>query len=168
MSGAYKGLSAETRFWMNVARRGEDECWLWLGPRTDRGYGRFRTVNTSTVRKRVFAHRFSYELASGQPIPAGLFVCHSCDNPPCVNPNHLWVGTHADNVRDKVRKGRQAHVWSGVYGNRHGRAKLNEDAVRDIRRRREGGESVAALASEFGVSSATLSHAATRRTWRHV
>lgn len=89
----------EKRFWERVNKQ-PDGCWLWTGTTNLRGYGILARNNTMQL-----AHRFSYELHKGV-IPDGMFVCHSCDNPPCVNPDHLWLGTNADNVSDMVAKGR--------------------------------------------------------------
>lgn len=89
------------RFWSKVARRAPGECWEWIGSRFPRGYGRLK-LN----RKTAYAHRVSWELAHGVPVPDGLCVLHRCDNPPCVNPAHLWSGTMADNMHDRDAKGR--------------------------------------------------------------
>ena len=98
-----------------------DSCWNWTGTKHQYGYGIFIVKNKS-----LRAHRFSYELHKG-PIPTGLVVLHSCDNPLCVNPDHLSVGTRGDNNRDAVSKGRNA------FGERNGHAKLSAQDVEDIR-----------------------------------
>lgn len=91
---------ANKRFWDKVARKGEHECWEWIGNRYVKGYGRFATGG-----RQYRANRFAYEIAVGQ-IPDGLWVLHHCDNPPCCNPNHLFLGVHADNMADRHAKGR--------------------------------------------------------------
>ncbi|MFD9905613.1 HNH endonuclease signature motif containing protein [Streptomyces sp. NPDC059063] len=93
--------AAAVRFWLRVDRNAPGGCWLWTGARGDHGYGTLQGDDGRTVG----AHRFSYTLHHG-PIPDGLLVMHSCDNPPCANPAHLSVGTHADNMRDMAAKGR--------------------------------------------------------------
>ncbi len=89
-------------FWSNVIPISRNACWLWNGTRHGDGYGHFK-VDGHTEK----AHRVAYELTFGE-IPAGMLVCHSCDNPPCINPVHLFLGTDADNVHDRVQKGRSA------------------------------------------------------------
>lgn len=104
-----KNLSIEGRFWQKVDRRGDDECWHWTASRDPDGYGRFQ-YPTENGQRHIRAHRWAYLMLVG-PIGDGLVVCHRCDNPPCVNPAHLFLGTQLDNNADKVAKGRHARVW---------------------------------------------------------
>lgn len=147
------------RFWAKV--RKTDGCWLWTGFREHSGYGKFR-INRST--SPVPAHRFSYELENGPISDPTLIVRHTCDNPPCVNPAHLLIGTKLDNAHDRDSRGR-----SGVVGVNNPHAKLTEDQVREIRRRYTGawGE-MSPLMREFGITAPAF-YAIVRRTgWKHV
>ena len=95
------------RFWAKVSIGQPDECWTWKAGKASIGYGTFCVDG-----RMVYAHRYSLELVNG-PIPAGMLACHTCDNPPCVNPAHLWVGTHRDNIRDAIFKGRHPGAECG-------------------------------------------------------
>lgn len=143
------------RFWEKVAL-GEG-CWAWQGDKCD-GYGRVRVQGRH--RK---AHRIAYEMLNG-PIPVGLYICHHCDNPSCVRPSHLYAGTQRDNMRDRGARGRGANL----KGESHGRAKLNEDAVRAIRSRKAAGARTTELAREYGVSPSAIVFVVNGSHWRHV
>jgi len=144
------------RFWAKVDRRGPDECWEWTGARYPAGYG--RAVRDGRV---VVAHRRAYEYAVG-PIPDGMDLLHSCDNPPCVNPAHLRPGTDADNARDKVERGRAARMC----GEESPAAKLTWGTVASIKDLRSRGVSYRRLGAMFGVTPRTVRLAATGQTWK--
>ena len=119
-------------------------CWLWIGATNNRGYGRIKVNDQS-----VYAHRASWEMHVGQ-IPPALCVMHKCDTPSCVNPAHLSLGTHAENMGDMGRKGR-----AGVsIGERNGQAKLNDEQVRAIRADRRPQQEIAA---SYGVAPSRIS-----------
>lgn len=148
------------RFWSKVDRSaGPDACWPWTGA-THQGYGWFRLRDES-----VAASRFAWSLVNG-PIPDGLYVCHSCDNRPCCNPAHLWLGTHADNVRDMFAKGRQTQVHA--HGEAIACARLSEEDVVAIRARHAAGESKRSLGFAYGVHRRTIQDLLRGHTWRHV
>ncbi|MGL5852638.1 MAG: HNH endonuclease [Phycicoccus sp.] len=135
-----------------------DRCREWQGKRNERGYGRF------WLRGRwVLAHRAAFELAWGG-LPAGLVVRHRCDNPPCVNLEHLELGTHADNMRDMAERNRRKGIAT-VWGERHGRSKLTRAQVEEIRSRRDAGVLLADLAGAFDVSKQHVSKICRREKW---
>jgi hypothetical protein len=155
-------LTSSEMFWRRVDRSvGESACWPWPGAKhKPGGYGRFGRRNRG---HEVSAHRFAYADTHG-PIPDGLHVLHSCDNPACCNPGHLSLGTHADNMADMAQKKR----CPSRQGERSPTAKLTEDAVRTIRSRLAAGERPEALAPEYGVATVTVQFIGQRRLWKHV
>jgi hypothetical protein len=140
------------RFWSKVQKT--EYCWLWIGRIDQEGYGRLDKNN-----KGILAHRLSYELHNGL-IPNGLDVLHTCDNPKCVNPEHLWIGTHTDNMRDMFAKGRRK-IKKGEENNN---AKLTKCQVLEIKRKYKKGNG-ATLAKEYNVSLTTISHIIHKKIW---
>ncbi len=181
------------RFWLRVNKDGPipahkpelGPCWVWTGATTGQGYGK---MNIRGVRS--LTHRISWEIHNG-PVPDGLFVLHRCDNEPCCNPAHLFVGTNQDNTADSTEKGRRAsgerhgtHTkpetlqrgdehWTRRLGVRtigedNGFAKLTDDDVRAIRLAYANGESQQSIADRHGIHQTAVSGIARRQTWSHV
>jgi hypothetical protein len=139
-------------FWTKVNIRGADDCWEWNGYRDPHGYGRYG---------RILAHRIAFELINSDP--GELIVCHSCDNPACCNPSHLWPGTHADNIADMDAKGRRrTNTRRGEASNK---AKLTADQARAIYR---SSESNVVLAKRYSISDVAVTHIKHGRNWAHV
>lgn len=146
------------RFWEKVDRRGPDECWEWTASINRKGYG---GISTGSIRrgdyKRHIASRVSWELHYG-PIPDGMFVCHNCDNPPCVNPAHLWLGTHTENLQDMSAKGRASTPS----------AKLTKEQVIEIRQLYADGMGQTAIAERYDVRHEAIYKIVHRLRWKHV
>jgi hypothetical protein len=167
----------EQRFWAKVEKT--DDCWNWMGwvekegAPGEGGHGKF---GWGRDEGNEGAHRASWRLNVGT-IPAGMSVLHRCDNRRCVRPDHLFLGTHADNMEDMARKGRAAtgdahgmrkHPERRPRGERHGNARLDAEKVRDMRSRHEAGESQSSLARAFEVHPVTVFDVVRRRTWGHL
>lgn len=146
--------SIAKRFWRYVSPRGASECWEWQGYRDPLGYGKINYRPSG-------AHRVSWILHFGD-IPEGMLVCHRCDNPSCVNPGHLFLGSNADNMADRNRKGRNARGSSAHS------AVLTETDIPTIRDMIKRGVPQIAIAANFGVSHATIRNISCGRNWRHV
>lgn len=142
-------------FWKNVQKT--ENCWLWTGCIGKDGYGKF-----GHHFRHWRAHRFSWFLVNG-PIPEGRHILHRCDNPPCVRPDHLWLGSELDNVRDCMEKGRRADAFREVL------AKLDWKSAEEIRKRyiwRQVTQKM--LAAEYGVSRATIGRVVNGEAWTHI
>lgn len=147
-------------FWAKVKTGPLDQCWPWMGRiRTKKlNYGVYQFAKAPKSRK--IAHRFAWELAWGE-WPGALMVCHRCDNPPCCNPAHLFLGTATDNNRDRERKGRGVRQ----RGITHPQAKMTEAEVLAIR---ADTRRLAVIGEEYGLSATTVSQIRRRKSWKHL
>lgn len=134
-------------------------CWNWIGARVNKRwpYGILRSE-----KKTILAHRLSWETHNEQSIPEGLVVCHRCDNPRCVNPDHLFLGTRMENTKDRQSKGR------GVKGENTRHAKLTEENVKQIRKLSVEGTPGTKLAVAFGVSINSIYVIVNKTAWKHI
>lgn len=164
----YKARPVADRFWEKVDKNGPvpphrpelGQCWIWTAGinRQRGGYGMF-ALKKGVIRR---SHRIAWMLTHGEP-PDGIEVCHKCDNPPCVRPDHLFLGTGADNMADMIAKGRQR----SVKGEQSTLSKLTETQVAEIRAERRAGVKGRVLAERYGVSISTIYHMS-RDRWLHV
>lgn len=136
--------------------RREGDCIVYTGHLNRNGYGQITVQG-----KGMTAHRLAYETHCG-PLTPGAVVCHTCDNPPCINPDHLYAGTHADNGRDKRVRRRS------TFGERNAAHRLTEQQVLDIDRRIREGEAQRDLATEYGVGQSTVSRIKRRESWAYL
>jgi hypothetical protein len=155
-SGSFRGLSAETRFFMQVKKT--DTCWEWIGARDAHGYGVFKGEVGGVLFKR--AHRFSLAFHTGDLL-VGTQALHSCDNPCCVNPAHLRAGTCAENMAEKIAKGRAR----APQGTRNRAAILTDEQAAAIL---ADPRPYAAIAADYGVAAATIGSLKQRHSWRHI
>lgn len=151
-----------SRLWSKIDQTGE--CWLWTGARYQNGYGSFKLSKEEGNDR---AHRVMYRFVYGS-IPDGKYVLHTCDVRHCVRPDHLYLGTQAQNISDMDTR-RRRNISAMSRGIKHGHAKLTDDAVRDIRARYTGkyGNAIL-LAREYGVSANQIRLVGLRKAWQHV
>lgn len=149
-------MNFRSRFWSNVEKTDEQQCWHWLRHKNKLGYG-----VVGVGRKTALAHRVAYELVRGK-IPNGMLVCHRCDNPSCVNPSHLFLGTDKDNMADCISKGRRASCrWES-----NGRARLTRIQVAEIKSRYKNGETILELATQYPVGKSQIYNIVSGSQWR--
>jgi hypothetical protein len=146
-------LTIEERFWDKVDKRGPNDCWPWTAYTDSGGYGTFWAGGTMQ-----YAHRYAYHLATGEKL-GELCVLHTCDNPACCNPAHLWLGTKADNSRDMTDKDRAAK------GEDVGTSKLTERDVQEIRALYEAGETQENIAAAYGIGRRQVSRIVKKEQW---
>lgn len=150
-------LNSLRSIFFSKTRKVDTGCWEWTGCYHKKdGYGR-----TSIYGVYIVAHRVAWELMHG-PVPSGLLVCHRCDNPACVRPSHLFLGTHADNQADMTAKRR------GRAGERNGQAIITAEIALEVRRLYADGVNQSRLALKFGIAQGTVSNIITRKTWAHL
>lgn len=148
---AITNMTIVERFWEKVAVKGTEDCWELTASVDECGYGKLNVGGSRWER----AHRLSYQICKGD-IPKGERVCHSCDNPGCCNPKHLWLGSHQENMTDMAKKGRS---WG---------TRLTETQVLEIRKLYSEGSALTQIASQYGVAFQHVSRIVNRRSWKHL
>ena len=162
IAGVISAKRAE-KFWKAIKKTEDGSCWLWTLCTDPNGYGICGT-RVGTKCQALASHRVAYYLHTGID-PLEKYVCHRCDNPPCCNPEHLFLGTQADNMADAARKGR-AKGPSGLAAKGH--AKLTPDIVRQVRRRVADGEAIRSIAREYAVSFSAIWRIVKRLSWNDI
>jgi hypothetical protein len=131
-----------------------ENCWDWLSYKNPSGYGQTKIGGRNG--KHILAHRLSWIVYFGE-IPEGMHVCHKCDNPSCVNPNHLFLGTNLDNIKDRMKKGRSVATWKGVPREKHPSCKVTDIQIAEMVNLRKLGKSIPTIAPMFGITPRHIS-----------
>lgn len=145
------------RFWSKVNKT--PTCWLWTGSTTRDGYGKI-SLGQCGIKFTYRAHRFAYLITKGEP--GNNLVCHNCDTPLCVNPEHLFLGNNTDNQQDMIKKRRDNRAKGQKLSN------LTDEKVLEIRRRVAAGEKQNKICSEYGLTKGGINHIVMRDTWKHI
>jgi hypothetical protein len=148
------------RFWAKVNKQGPNGCWIWIGSCNDAGYGAVQIY-----RGKYYAHRLSYEWHCGE-ISNGFVVMHRCDTPACVNPSHLCLGTQAENMQDKISKGRQRWVGASMPGERNPAAIITAELAEEIRKNYRPEEGYRKLGERYGLSKSQTFRIVTGKSWK--
>ena len=155
-----RARSIEERFWEKVDKvSSPDGCWLWTAGVSSMGYGQINQGGKHGTH--IAAHKLSWQLVNG-PRPDNLFLCHTCDNRRCVNPDHLFLGTQKDNIQDAVRKGRKPH------GEGHPLARWTERDIIEMFAMQKRGAKQSEIARRFGTAQSNINIILTRKAWKHV
>jgi hypothetical protein len=157
--------SQAEKFWEKVDIQGIDDCWEWLASRNNKGYGNFYISLGHSEDKHILATRMSWTLTYGD-IPEGLCVLHKCDNPPCVNPHHLFLGTKKDNADDMTKKGRNKVIFR--KGEAHYGSKLTNSDVIMIRHLRKKGLTLFVIADMYNIHYSTVGYIVKGKLWKHI
>jgi len=155
----YTHEQRRAKFWEKVYIPSLLACWVWQGYKNPQGYGQLHVAD----RRQVRAHRMAWEIVYG-PIPKGLHCLHKCDNPSCVNPSHLYIGTNLDNVRDRMNRNRQSYT----KGEKNGKSKLTDDKVKEIRDLLKAGHTQQSVANQFNVSRPLIGYIKRGVIWKHL
>lgn len=158
--------TASERFWKYVSPEPNSGCWLWSGSQDRKGYGQLRITGQGPGSLKYATH-VSLELHD-RPVPPGMFACHRCDMPSCVNPDHLFIGSAQENTDDMIRKGRMRPFDYVARGSQNGGSRLHETDIPVIRRRLAAGETLRSVGLTYGVTESAICSIRLRHTWRHV